>query len=88
VKRLKSTYGLEWDNYVALIEKQQGKCAICGKLCEKLCVDHDHTTWVVCGLLCRKCNTVIGLFSDDTNLLGRVIQYLKKYKDGCVKVVT
>jgi hypothetical protein len=41
-------------------------------------VDHCHTTGEFRGWLCHPCNRGIGCFDDDTEMLNRVIRYLKK----------
>jgi hypothetical protein len=51
-------------------------CMICSKT-QDLCIDHDHKTGEVRGILCGKCNRAIGLFSDESNLLVKAIEYLK-----------
>lgn len=51
-------------------------CAICGTD-SNLCVDHDHTTKKLRGILCKKCNVGLGMFKDDQELLSRAIEYLK-----------
>jgi hypothetical protein len=54
---LQRRYGLSRADYDALLKRQGGVCAICGKPSEKtLCVDHCHATGTIRGLLCRKCN--------------------------------
>lgn len=45
---------------------------------KKLCVDHCHETGEVRGLLCSKCNTAIGMFQEDINVMYRAIEYLSK----------
>jgi hypothetical protein len=52
-KARKKNYGLS----LAEVREAQGTdaCAICGE--ESYCIDHDHTTGIVRGALCRKCNT-------------------------------
>ena len=59
---------------------QDGKCAICGKRDElrRLALDHCHKTGKLRGLLCMQCNTGLGQFRDDTNLLQKAITYLSK----------
>ncbi len=62
--------------------KERYHCAICRQKQngsrEWLCVDHDHTTGVIRGLLCDPCNKALGLFADDPIRL----QAAKEYLDG------
>jgi hypothetical protein len=79
---LKRKYDLSLEGYFALLEEQEGKCAICGNIfCDsnerRLCVDHNHETGKVRGLLCFNCNTGLGKFNDDLGLLKKTIVYLE-----------
>lgn len=80
--RLKSEYGISLKDYERMYLEQSGVCLICDNPCKlgKLCVDHDHETKKVRGLLCRKCNTAIGLLGDKVKLVQRAVTYLKKYE--------
>ncbi len=51
-------FGITLEDYQALLDKQNGRCAICRRLPakNKLAVDHDHDTGAVRGLLCPPCN--------------------------------
>ena len=40
-------------------------------------IDHNHKTGVIRGVLCRNCNSALGLFQDDTEILEKAIRYLK-----------
>lgn len=58
------------------------KCDICSngfKTTRDKCIDHDHGTGSVRGVLCRACNTGIGNFRDSPQLLERAILYLTGY---------
>jgi len=58
-------------------------CAICHKKLDdptKCCIDHDHATGEVRGLLCNECNTGLGMFKDSTGNLARAIAYLTRYR--------
>ena len=71
----KSKYGLSPAEYLKLMEEQKGACAICkkkpGKAERSLCVDHDHRTDAIRGLLCHSCNFMIGHSGDSVhNLMG------------------
>lgn len=67
--------------YDAMFIEQEGRCAICrvdaNTLERAMCVDHDHNTGKVRGLLCYKCNSGLGFFRDDRDLLVRATSYLK-----------
>lgn len=76
---LNKTYALTAETYSVLYQTQQGKCKICCHVnpdTETLHVDHDHVTGRVRGLLCRKCNTMLGFAEDDTARLLRAVEYL------------
>lgn len=79
----KLTTGFTKEYWDETFEAQGGKCAICGtedpgKL--DFCADHNHETKQPRGILCRKCNSGIGLLKDDVELLEAAIKYLEHYK--------
>ena len=82
--RLKSKYGITIDAYEAMLAAQGNVCAICkqpetmtikGTLC-MLAVDHDHASGAVRGLLCTKCNMLIGGANHDRSILQAAMDYL------------
>lgn len=76
---LKQKYNLTEAAYLLLLESQSNNCAICGlKFSDRDTpyIDHCHKTNIVRGILCRKCNTGLGHFNDDLNLLNSAILYL------------
>ena len=77
-KRICKKYGLTLEEYRALYEACQGKCLICQEQPEKLCVDHDHVTGKVRGMLCKECNSGLGFFKDKQASLLQAISYLDK----------
>lgn len=81
--KLKSSYGITLEQYYAMYEAQDHKCAICKKEHELggkvgLAVDHCHSKGHVRGLLCVKCNHAIGKFEDNVEFLNNAIAYLSK----------
>jgi len=76
-------YGISLGEYNDLLEKQGGKCAICGITREEcntkraLPVDHDHETGEVRGILCDSCNRGIGLLKENPELLRKAAAYLE-----------
>lgn len=58
-------YGLSITDYNDMLEKQSGRCAICGTYptgrTKHLSVDHSHPTGKVRGLLCHRCNALVDM---------------------------
>lgn len=44
---------------------------------KRLAIDHDHITNQVRGLLCSKCNALLGMAGDNTEILFSAIEYLE-----------
>lgn len=81
--KIKCSFGITREQYFAMLEKQAGRCAICGRTREEngkrkkmLAVDHCHKTNRVRGLLCAPCNSSIGLMQESPEILQKAIQYL------------
>jgi len=84
-KHLCRKYNITLETYLEMFAKQGGVCAIClrpewektpaGKV-RALCVDHDHETERKRGLLCTRCNRLIGQADEDPVVLQRMIEYL------------
>jgi hypothetical protein len=79
-------YGPEANEiYVYLMQKQKGLCGICGqrniggkeKKEISLCIDHCAETGKIRGLLCGKCNRVLGFMQHDPKLLIKAAMYLR-----------
>jgi len=77
---LKRKYRLTTEERAEMIEEQQGSCEICGEFHgDNLFVDHDHETGRVRAMLCRHCNSDLGFFKDDPELLQIAFAYLRSY---------
>ena len=60
------------------------KCPICEKttipgLNSKVVLNHDHATGIATGWICDSCNTGLGRFKDNPEILHRAIDYLEKW---------
>lgn len=73
-------YGIKPEDYVEMLELQDGRCLICGYLPKPgeryLAIDHDHETGTIRGLLCNPCNRGLGLLGDDPDRLVAAASYL------------
>lgn len=73
-------YKLSASAVAAILETQNGKCAICrcGPPRQGFDLDHDHSSNRVRGFLCRKCNLAIGLMADNIDRLIAAAAYLRR----------
>ena len=83
-RKLKKKYGITHDDYLAMLEEQDGCCLGCGARAEDqpygvLDVDHNHKTGKVRGLLCNPCNRLLGLAGDSPKVLSRLLSYLSEH---------
>lgn len=82
-------YNITPEQYEQMWSDQKGVCKICGKpetklhsvskKVQRLSTDHCHVTSKVRGLLCSKCNVLLGCCDDNINILEACIDYLKKH---------
>jgi hypothetical protein len=82
-RKLKRVFGITLGEFRVLSESQNDLCAICNKKeiipNRSLCVDHDHTTGKIRGLLCYKCNVMIGMSNESIQIMENALTYLKKH---------
>ena len=88
-------YGLAEGQFTEILEAQNYRCPLCNNdLRDRLKhlgngrgkypqVDHDHKTGQIRGILCPKCNTALGFFNDDADLLQRATDYVIKGGNLC-----
>jgi len=75
---------ITYQEYNDLLNKQEGKCAICKKhysevIQSVLQVDHNHSTGKIRSLLCGSCNMGLGFFKENQQILKQAIEYLNTY---------
>lgn len=83
--RLRQFYDITIDEYNLMLAKQGGSCAICKQLeklirgdkPQSLSVDHNHRTGKIRGLLCNRCNRILGMVEENIEILRAIINYLK-----------
>ena len=76
-KKLKLNYGICLEDFNTMLMEQNYLCKICKNKMNKPCVDHSHSTGKVRGLLCSECNTALGLFKENVDILEEAILYVK-----------
>jgi Recombination endonuclease VII len=82
---MKQKYDVDETYFRDMYNTQNGQCCACGEAfppinlrTKKIMIDHDHKTGVVRGLLCMKCNSVLGLVDDNASKLAKLIGYLAR----------
>ena len=87
--KLKQRYNITLEDFEKMKKEQNGVCRICSKpelsikrgMPAELCVDHNHTTNKVRGLLCTSCNFMLGYGKEDISILQKGIEYIKEHSD-------
>lgn len=85
----KRMYGVDPAKFDKILEDQNWSCAICGvdqptAGKKSFCLDHNHATGERRGILCTRCNTLIGNALDSVTTLKAAIAYLERYnEDEC-----
>lgn len=89
--RLETKFKISIDEFSAILERQNHACAICKNPVivapkgrgsrEAACLDHNHETGAVRGILCNACNTALGLLGDNAETVQQASEYLRKHED-------
>lgn len=84
---IQKKFNMSPTDYINLHDYQKGLCAICSTPVEnvftgfkgiKQAIDHCHHTGEIRGILCRKCNSGIGMLQDDPYIIEKALNYLNK----------
>ena len=84
LKKVLSVHKISRSKFDAMLISQLGCCAICdrqfmGQDKKSPCIDHNHETGKIRGLLCVHCNTLVGLIENGRDKLARIGAYLQEY---------
>lgn len=90
--RLKTRYGLSWEEAEKILKSQNNKCANlgCGQYITiepqtknslfSAHFDHDHNTGKVRSALCYGCNVSLGYLKEDNSRILGLSEYILKHK--------
>lgn len=86
---MRAKYNLTPEEMNEILKSQDHKCPGCGRHFSeidpstgqplKMCIDHNHETGDVRGILCDPCNKVLGLASDSVVTLRNLASYLESH---------
>ena len=71
---------ITFDEYEERYSQLEGRCEICNDFQPTLCVDHDHKTGLVRGLLCRPCNLGLSAFKEEPKIFLNAEAYMRSFK--------
>ncbi len=78
--KLRIRYGITFEDKIKILEEQNNKCKICFVALvadhQDTHIDHEHSTGKIRGVLCKLCNTLLGLARDNSQILQEAINYL------------
>jgi len=77
LSKMHYVYGLTTEEYLRMLDKQNGNCAICEEHWgSKLVIDHNHKTGKIRGLICERCNRFVGYIENHPTLIPKIKKYL------------
>lgn len=83
-QKLKTAYGISSEDFSIWLTAQDHRCRICKTDkpggAGQFHVDHCHDTQKLRGLLCARCNTLLGYAKDNPNVLRAAAAYLERTK--------
>tara|TARA_R110000744_G_scaffold336996_1_gene442270 strand:+ start:296 stop:640 length:345 start_codon:yes stop_codon:yes gene_type:complete len=68
-------FGITEEQLVELLKTK--RCELCDNELTIQHIDHCHKTGKIRGVLCNGCNTGLGKFKDDVELMRKAIRYLE-----------
>lgn len=65
-KTIWQNFRLTVEMWTKIFDYQHGVCCVCGRapVDRRLSTDHDHRTGLIRGLLCQRCNRILGKIED------------------------
>jgi len=73
-------YGITKEKYDEMVLVQNNKCYICENHQEVLYIDHNHITGEIRKLLCRDCNSALGLLKENKKTINNMKKYIENYE--------
>ena len=81
-QRVMKRFGFTPERYAKLLATQGGVCPLCDRspqeVGKRLCIDHDHATDLVRGLLCQRCNMILGHLEQMPEFYLRALAYMRE----------
>jgi Recombination endonuclease VII len=79
---IKLKYGLTSSSFSEMLKTQNGMCYLCKSKLMNPCVDHDHVSGRVRKILCSQCNSGLGMFHDNPEVLEKAAAYVRKHANA------
>ena len=81
IQRMITKFRVGYDVITNALIRCDGRCEICNvpfKLRSEMAIDHDHKSGQIRGVLCHRCNLVLGHSLDNIDTLKGAIKYLQR----------
>ena len=83
---IRNRYGVDDAMAKYWYQRSMQYCEICGKQWkpgqERLCIDHDHQSGKLRGILCKHCNHVLGHSRESVQILDNAKAYLISHREN------